>query len=58
MQAKSVRYPFGRAGNAGFDLLETLALLRVLYKPMISTHQKLGRDLSFWLERDGKRGDG
>ena len=42
----------------GYDLPEPLlAFLRVLYKPMIDPlSHLLGRDLSAWLDWDGKRG--
>jgi hypothetical protein len=41
----------------GYDLPEPLlAFLRVLYKPMINPlSEQLGRDLSPWLDWDGKR---
>ena len=43
----------------GHDLPEQLlAFLRVLYKPMNPLSELLGRDLSFWLDWDGKRGGG
>ena len=44
----------------GYDLPEPLlAFLRVLYKPMINPlSELLGRDLSPWLDWDGKRGGG